>query len=75
VRVVLSLPHSPLSPLTPPSLPGRTDTSMSNKYVGTGAAMALALGILVARFGSGPDYSYEGQQTLSYFVNLFSAAQ
>jgi hypothetical protein len=39
--------------------------------VAVGAAMALVLGLLVARFSGPPDYSYDGQKTLSEYVQLF----
>ena len=51
----------------------KTDTSVANKYVATGAAMALALGLLVARFSTPPDYSYENPRTLSEYVREFTA--
>ena len=59
-------------PAHPPRSP-RTDTSASNKYVGTGAAMVLVLGLLVAKFSGPPDFSYEGSsdKTLSEYVQAF----
>jgi hypothetical protein len=50
----------------------KTDTSVANKYVGTGAAMALVLGLLVARFSSPPDFSYDNARTLTEYVALFA---
>lgn len=64
-------PPSRLQLLTPPR--ARTDTSVSNKYVAVGAGMALALGLLVARFSGPTDYSYEGAKPLSEYVRLFSS--
>ncbi len=51
----------------------RTDTSVSQKYTVTGAAMALALGLLVARFSGPPDYSYPNALPLHEFVTMFKA--
>ena len=55
--------------------PHRTDTAVSNKYVGTGAAMVLVLGLLVAKFSGPPDFSYVGcaDKTLSVYVQAFRA--
>ncbi len=53
----------------------KTDTSVANKYVATGAAMALVLGLLVARFSSPVDYSYANPRTLTEYAQQFSAEQ
>lgn len=50
----------------------KTDTSVSNKYVATGAAMALVLGLLVARFSGPADYSYANPIALSEYVQMFA---
>jgi hypothetical protein len=51
----------------------KTDTSVANLYVGAGAAMALALALLVARFSSPVDYSYDNPRTLTEYVQQFSS--
>jgi hypothetical protein len=51
----------------------KTDTSVANKYVATGAAMAVVLGLLVATFSVPPDYSYDNPRTLSEYVRDFSS--
>ena len=51
----------------------KTDTSVANKYVAVGAGMALALGLLVARFSAPVDYSYDNPRTLTEYVQLFAA--
>jgi len=48
---------------------------VSNKYVAVGAAMALALGLLVARFSGPTDYGYEGAKPLSEYVRLFTSSE
>ena len=49
-----------------------TDTSVSSKYVSTGAAMAFVALLLVAKFSGGADYSYANPQPLSEYVRMFS---
>ena len=61
---------APTAPLTRCASP---ESAVSNTYVTGGVALVLALGLLVARFGAPPDYSYENPRNLSDYAAAFKA--